>query len=457
MIGSYFHVIYDDVLSSHDLPGEQFRHFEGDMWAMELCVACLGWLCGFFYGPLILLTNEYAGCGRPTLNFIERFWLGSVRSASKALKKAANEAMNISVNISKNILMFLSMNCIAMHNCTEMYEDPDVQNVENLKEQAERRGSKCKDQNPNDINGEATSILGHRLIVYMELFSMKVNLKVLCILLLCIILADTSKASENLTFLWNQRFTLLCICVVVATFWLSAMKIKQAADNVALLFENWNMIEEEVVVGRSRFEQFYCIPSNVYVKENRTRPRRSREPSRVPLNELSRVLNKDRKSRRLLREYISKNVPKSSKVHDYTRAYVLHNANAFRERARKQHGNNRKPQKCKEKIRINKPSLRESYKFKKKFVKSKRGAKVRLYFRMTSRTSISRPAVFRDRNHKINYYAFSLSRDIEKNPGPSVVDPNKTIIAPYSQGNAAIFGDNAGRQCVAMFSSSCHI
>ena len=99
-----------------------------------------------------------------------------------------------------------------------------------------------------------------------------------------------------------------------------------------------------MTVGRSCFAQFYCIPINVYVKENRSPPRRSREPSHVPLNYLSRILNKSRKSRRLIQEYISKNVPKSSKVHDYTRAYVLHNANAFRERACKQHGNNKKPQ-----------------------------------------------------------------------------------------------------------------
>ena len=173
---------------------------------------------------------------------------------------------------------------------------------------------------------------------------MRVNLKVLCILLLCIILADTSKASENLTFVWDQNFTLLCIYVVVATFWLGAMKVKQSVEQMALLFENWEMAEEKVTVGRSRFAQFYCIPTNVYVKENRSPPRRSREPSHVPLNYLSRILNKSRKSRRLIQEYISKNVPKSSKVHDYTRAYVLHNANAFRERACKQHGNNKKPQ-----------------------------------------------------------------------------------------------------------------
>jgi hypothetical protein len=42
-------------------------------------------------------------------------------------------------------------------------------------------------------------------------------------------------------------------------------------------------------------------------------------------------------------------------------------------------------------------------------------------------------------------------QSIEKNPGPSsYVDPNKTIAAPYSQGNELLFGQSAGQQCIAM-------
>ena len=44
-----------------------------------------------------------------------------------------------------------------------------------------------------------------------------------------------------------------------------------------------------------------------------------------------------------------------------------------------------------------------------------------------------------------------LSTDIEKNPGPGIVDLSKTIAAPDSQGNIEVFGSsNAGTQCVAM-------
>ena len=42
-----------------------------------------------------------------------------------------------------------------------------------------------------------------------------------------------------------------------------------------------------------------------------------------------------------------------------------------------------------------------------------------------------------------------MSGDIETNPSP-VIDSTKTIQAPYSQDNVAMFGLNADTQCVAM-------
>ena len=44
-----------------------------------------------------------------------------------------------------------------------------------------------------------------------------------------------------------------------------------------------------------------------------------------------------------------------------------------------------------------------------------------------------------------------LLNDLETNPGPRIVNPTKTIAAPYSQGDVEVFGTaNAGTQCVAM-------
>ena len=47
-----------------------------------------------------------------------------------------------------------------------------------------------------------------------------------------------------------------------------------------------------------------------------------------------------------------------------------------------------------------------------------------------------------------------LSNDVEENPGPTnvneIVDPTFTVCADFNQGNASMFGSNAGKQCVAM-------
>ena len=41
--------------------------------------------------------------------------------------------------------------------------------------------------------------------------------------------------------------------------------------------------------------------------------------------------------------------------------------------------------------------------------------------------------------------------ETEKNPRPpTYVDPNKTIVASYSQGNELVFGQNVGQQCIVM-------
>ena len=53
------------------------------------------------------------------------------------------------------------------------------------------------------------------------------------------------------------------------------------------------------------------------------------------------------------------------------------------------------------------------------------------------------------------YYELLLSGDVETNPGPTVVNPTKTISALYNQSNAEVFGiRNAGRQkCYVVVSS----
>ena len=66
-----------------------------------------------------------------------------------------------------------------------------------------------------------------------------------------------------------------------------------------------------------------------------------------------------------------------------------------------------------------------------------------------ARRSDSVPNVYKNLSHRLNHFKSSLSGDIETNPGP-VINSTKTIQAPYSQDNVAMFGSNAGTQCVAM-------
>jgi hypothetical protein len=56
-------------------------------------------------------------------------------------------------------------------------------------------------------------------------------------------------------------------------------------------------------------------------------------------------------------------------------------------------------------------------------------------------------SLYKCQSHVVNCCHSKLNTVIEKNPN---IDPSKTITVPYSQGNVAILGQNAGQQCVAM-------
>ena len=63
---------------------------------------------------------------------------------------------------------------------------------------------------------------------------------------------------------------------------------------------------------RSRFDKF------VYFNRPRTHGVRDLEPSKIPKTRITRILKKSRKVRRLLRTYIRKSIPKSSRMHLFT-------------------------------------------------------------------------------------------------------------------------------------------
>ena len=147
--------------------------------------------------------------------------------------------------------------------------------------------------------------------------------------------------------------------------------------------------------------------------------RRCTEPSRLPVKQMKRFLKK-RKLRKRIRNYVLKNVPKSSKVYQVIRAPFLRKTVVFANGERITDANEFRMTK--------KYPLRNSCKI----------------------LPLGSKMVYKSLNHKKNNIASKLSGDIETNPGPFVVDPSRTICAPYSQGNSLVFGSNAGKQCVAM-------
>ena len=137
------------------------------------------------------------------------------------------------------------------------------------------------------------------------------------------------------------------------------------------------------------------------------------------MKQMKRVLKK-RELRKRIRNYVLKNVPKSSKVYQIIRAPFLRKTVVFANGERI--------------TEINEFRMSKKYPLRNGCKMLSSGSKM----------------VYKSLNHKINNIASRLSGDIETNPGPFVVDPSKTIHAPYSQGNSFVFGSNAGKQCVAM-------
>ena len=106
---------------------------------------------------------------------------------------------------SKCTQMNYKMNYITVDKCTEMYSEYDIQNLDNLRPEPERSSFRCRGEptefqershfNSCQSNASSSTVSTD----YVELFSMNVNINMFCILCLCIILCDKSKASENLT------------------------------------------------------------------------------------------------------------------------------------------------------------------------------------------------------------------------------------------------------------------
>lgn len=262
----------------------------------------------------------------------------------------------------------------------------------------------------------------------------------LAISLLCFVLIIYSLNSYSLLL---SLIVVVCVPAFLIFHVASQFNEFVCLTNNSYVFEkaehlsNRTYVPQTTVEQRSRYAKFFVLKCQ---KLHHTyREKRDREPSRIPVKKLERIMNKSRLVRREIRMYIAKNIPMSSKIHCYVnKCNFLHdNSNTIFFR-RKNVQKNIKP--------IHWKSKYEGIRRKKNKTNSaiKRKANSFIYKYLSS--------CYKNLNHVINYCKFSLSKDIEKNPGPNynIIDPNQTICAPYSQGNIALFGLNAGKQCVAM-------
>ena len=173
--------------------------------------------------------------------------------------------------------------------------------------------------------------------------------------------------------------------------------------------------------------------------------KRGRAPSRIPVKKISRLLDKSRKVRKLVRKYIKKDVPRSSHIHRLLHAFSHERKKLLIDRV----------------IYLPYFTSKKSKVFTRYDLKSGRTLSYneRVYRTSTPKMS-TRALIFKANdsfecayeslNHRINCCKFNLCNDIEKNPGPTFIDPNKTLCAPYSQDFIDVFGVNAGKQCVGM-------
>ena len=171
---------------------------------------------------------------------------------------------------------------------------------------------------------------------------------------------------------------------------------------------------------------------------------RDREPSRIPVKRITGILNKSRKIRCLLRSYIQRQVPQSSRMHSYIsnnnkhyRIMTAHHKNKLKRNYMNWiFGSRRYDKSLKCKVKLARNNFNPVCLIK------------GMVYDFHTHTENYKSSVYKNLNHRVNYSNLILSSDIETNPGP--IDPTKTIQAPYSQDNVVLFGLNAGTQCVAM-------
>ena len=370
--------------------------------------------------------------GRPTLKDVfERFRNGSSYHDT-AYEILANYMRSM---ICSNELTYeiTSENCFAKR-CED--HNSAVQMPSSLSETDKQRDAMMKSkvaENNNTLMSTQVSERPFKKVNITISCIIIVIFSILCIRYCCFLVGLLTILFILCTVLLVNIFRIVCKTMDEAIAnTLSDCNIFEKAEQLSPLVQ----VEESTNYPRSRFEQFMYFEG---VKRHRHKLG-DREPSRITVKHLARVFGKSRKIREAVRKYIKKNFPKSSRIHMFT------SKGAFR-RTKESYTNYARTRKVRK--RIDGPTRNNGH-------KRLRNTRT-VHFSKTLRSDNSSVcqlhsvgAIYKDLNHRIKCNEFNLARDIEKNPGPAFIDATKTIMAPYSQNNVALFSLNAGSQCAAM-------
>lgn len=170
--------------------------------------------------------------------------------------------------------------------------------------------------------------------------------------------------------------------------------------------------------SRSRFSRYYEYRLNV----SRV-AQRDREPSRIPVNQLVRLLQKQRKLRKVIRKYIKKNVASSSKIHRFTygfsyeRQKLMKQDISFTPQVPKIIKKSHFPYN----VQIKNKDLHAVYlhwRKKQKMLKRHYETKPRT---CKLNNTFHNTGSYKSLHHRISCCKLKLCTDIEKNPGPTYI------------------------------------
>lgn len=408
-------------------------------------------------GMLTLHTNPQAVHGRSTLkdDCEHQFWNGPFREFKERINDVHEQLTST--------IYEQSISCCTRSNKAVPDEStiPDVNKWKSMSEGSDnfamlKRCRVTKKEGQRDLS------TGNQMHSFMSVVTMKCLIVILFIVFMSFIRSEVFIVTLNFCMLMLIVSLIFYILyIVVGGCMLSAEAVLLNTFVECDIFEKTmdlslrvhGHVKDDMFVSidtikcRSRYEKFIYYNQRRIFCQCHVRNRRDRAPSRVPLKKLERLSRKNRILKKYVWKGIRKNTPRSSSIFRFI-GKCCKNQNT-----KCTYGNHwvRFVRKMKKK-RIRKRSKKYysfvNYMRYKRHLSEKGIKKAIKYFTLFT-CNISN--VFKSLNHKRNVCKFSLCRDIEKNPGPSrAINHTKTITAPYSQGNVALFGLNAGQQCMAM-------